>query len=133
MKLHARAGDSKPPAPTPPVRMTLWLAMLSSVILYAVVVVVVTPSMEPISLPAAVFPVAAILAGFAGFVAHRRMTEESRRDSAPLHPMELLAWVLDEAVGVIGLVAAILAASPVTFVAYGVVSLVLLLLHRPQS
>jgi len=121
-----------------PVRMVMWLAMTASVFVYGAVAFVVARSMEPgpAGLPVWLFPALSVGLATVAVVLHRKLGEtQPRRREEPaslVRPLEVQVWVLDETVAILGLVGALLTGNATGYVAYGVASLILLVLHRPQ-
>ena len=102
--------------------------MMAAVVIYGVVAFFAVQG-EPKSLGslAVALPVAAL------FIAGTALWLRSRMDgSSPSLIRDLVVWCVDEGVAIVGLVAAMLSNNPNAFLPYGVASLVLLVLHRPQ-
>ena len=133
---------SEPTRPVPPFSpgLAVWFAMLGSVVFYAGVVFFVgSARVEGPVLPWWPFAVAAIVCAWLAFLFHRGIGERSRSErraaeaASPLvDPVLIRVWALDEAVGVIGLVAALFGGGISVFVPFGVAALALLFLHRPR-
>lgn len=123
----------------------VWAAFLASQAAFLVVAL----SLEPRGLPPprAVAVAFGVLAAFQAVLADlffRRAerlaaappgrgapTEEARRPAALRRA--LVAWALDETIALLGLVLALLGASASTWGGFGVVAVVLLVLHRPRG
>lgn len=120
-------------------RRILWFAMLSSLVIYAVVAFVVVGKVggapAAAGLPPWLFPVVAGAIALTALLLHPRLagSESPRREAAPMVPVgELVVWTLDESVAVIGLVATFLTETAQFYVAYAVVAAFLLWAHRPR-
>lgn len=125
------------------VRWILWGALLGSQLVYVAIAAsgLVRIRQEPLDLP--VLPIAlggvAFATAILSHVFWRRASGAGRalHQSGP-EPVAaqtgyLVAWVCDESVAIYGLVLALLAFGPGTWLAFSGAALVLMVLHRPAS
>ncbi len=122
----------------------VWSAMLVAVVLYGVVGTILLNVTGPADAPGAetartVLSVAAIVVGLGSVWWRRRfLGDESAASAAPipfvrLQTHALIVWALADAVGVFGLVVAVLARDGWEFVPFGAAAIALFLLHRPAK
>ena len=119
-------------------RRLVWLAMIVSMVVYGAVAFVVTGAVErpDAALPSWLLPVLAGLLAVTAVLLYPRLTAEDeanrrrREDRVVIRPGEIAVWALDEAVAILGLVAAFLSGTAQFYVVYGVVAIFLLLTHR---
>jgi hypothetical protein len=122
--------------------LAVWFAMVGSIVFYAGIAVFLDRQQTsgPV-VPWWPFAIAAIVCAWLAFLFHRSLAERSRSErrraeaeTGPMRvdPLQVRIWALDEAVGVIGVTAALLGGGLATFVPFGVAALALLLLHRPR-
>lgn len=124
------------------VRRVLWLTLLLSQAVYVVVIVsgVARTAEEPPDLP--VLPIAlAVVAVTTAFGAHLswkraagagRPAHSSPPDPASSLNFSLVAWVLDESIGVFGLTLGIMAFPPRVWGPFSLAAWALMFIHRPS-
>ena len=122
----------------PPVRRIIWLAFMAAVLMYAAVGYAMVKQAEtPVAaIPGWLFPaLGAALAAAAIFIPGLLAgNAPTARDGVVLiTPAELVAWALDEAVALVGLVAVLVGRGFSGSLLYFLASWVLLWIHRPRS
>jgi hypothetical protein len=128
----------RPRGPSPPIRQIIWLAFMAAVLMYAAVgYVMVKDAQTPIAeVPGWLFPALGVaLAAAALFVPGllAGSAPPAREGVVLISPAELVAWALDEAVALVGLVAVLLGRSFSSSLLYFLVAWVLLWIHRPRG
>jgi len=124
--------------------MMVWAIMVGSVFFYGGVAFLVAGGMNGAGVwagnpgvPVWLFPLLAFVAAWAAVLVRQRLAEASpprnpsAQEQAALFQRSIVVWAVDESVAVLGLVAVFLGSPATHFVAYGVVSLLLLFWHRP--
>jgi len=121
-------------------RTTVWLALLASQVVYAGILV---GGFAPLGggasnplLPVAFAALALGVAGGAHFFWRRASGAGRPLHAEPVDPgaafvSYLLAWVLDESIGIYGFVLGVLGAPPSVWACFFAAAVALLLLHRP--
>lgn len=137
-------GGGRGPGPgrggggSPPVRRIIWFAFMAAVLMYAAVgyVMVSDAEMHAAEIPGWLFPaLGALLAAAALFVPGLLAGTAPRAQEGVvlISPGELVAWALDEAVALVGLVSVLLGRSFSGAFLYFIAAWLLLWFHRPRD
>jgi hypothetical protein len=136
---EAPMSDPNRPAPPFSPAHAVWFAMLGSILFYGGVAAFLGADLDAPRLPWWPFAVAAAVCAWLALLFQRSIAEESRserraREETPVlvDPRRIRVWALDEAVGVVGLVAALFGGGLATFVPFGLAAAGLLVMHRPR-
>jgi len=115
-----------------PIRTILWFSFVFAVFIYGLVGVFVAAPGE-VRLPGWVLPlVAGVFVVLALLLPGRISVGPARTEGSP-SPSEIITWALDEMVAIVGLLSVFLGGGWQGMVPYLVVSLALLVLHRPRG
>lgn len=129
--------QTTPNVPVNAIRKVVWVAMMATVGMHGLMAFFLVQGGSVFSAPSWIFMVIAMgLAAGAWMIGRGPFEKNTRTEaysSVALHPRLLVAWALDEAVGVVGLVATLASGTIATYVTYGVVAIILLVLHKPQE
>jgi hypothetical protein len=123
-------------------RTIVWVALLVSQAVYVALLLSGTVPVQKAPSAGAIFPIAlGAAATTTAIIAHNlwrrasgagRPLHEVAPDAAGAVPQYLIAWVLDESVGIYGLVLGFLGFPSATWALFSAAGFLLLLVHRPR-
>ena len=121
-------------------RKFIWMGMAAGLLMYVIVGFavpgIVEMEAELLRLLAITFAVLSVGAGAAGHLLYKKAqsVDASAENAAQeIQKFSILAWAMDDIIGVFGIVLALLGLDTGSWLVFVVISIVLLVMHRPRE